>query len=627
VRTNRWMWWAGAVLLAAGCTTGTDDVVLDNPVDPGSEGSLPAPEAVVVTVGDNEARLGWSMPEGAPAPTRYAVFRRETAPDEGDVEKVGETATPSFADRQVRNGRIYGYRIAASTGGAFGKRSNEVNAAPALFSVVIENDVASTNRTAANLILTAPPTTDAMLISERPDFAGAAYRRYSTAASWAFSFGDGEKTVYARFRLGDGSESFPVSDAVVLDTRAVIRSTTFAGPDAVSPGAVVHFAVDAGEPDGAASIQVPGLFGDRPLFDDGTEGDPQPDDGVYEADVRIPAGSLVTRVAVTGRFTDGAGNTAAAVAAERTLTVEIAPDAVTLLDPGFPEPPQGASVTLRWTQSVAPDFAAYRVFRSSSSDVDAGDKLVGSAGTRTTVEISDGEPAEGSTYYYRVYVRSQSGLETGSNAVEAVVPNLRPPVAVTLSGPDGVSDTRVGLSWSESFDRDFARYVVRRAEAPAVDANSPVRASLDDVHATLWFDEELIENTRYYYRVYVEDDGGLATPSKEMVARTTNLPPPPVAMGTASAVIDTAATVSWSASNAHDFKRYLLYRDFGPSVGTFSTLVADIEEQETTSFRDTGLEPGTVYYYRVFVEDDGVDPGPLSTGSPSALQVTTPGGS
>src|SRR5258705_255210 len=80
----------------------------------------------------------------------------------------------------------------------------------------------------------------------------------------------GETTVYGTFGLTDGSESLPVSDSIVLDRHAVIRSVGFDGAGVRQPGDRIHFQLDAGETDGTASDDVPGLFTALPLFDDGT---------------------------------------------------------------------------------------------------------------------------------------------------------------------------------------------------------------------------------------------------------------------------------------------------------------------------------------------------------------------
>ena len=117
-------------------------------------------------------------------------------------------------------------------------------------------------------------------------------------------------------------------------------------------------------------------------------------------------------------------------------------------------------------------------------------------------------------------------------------------------------------------------------------------------------DAGLQENTTYYYRIYTEDTGGLSVRSNEVEARTRNEPPPAVTLYAATNVDSTAATLSWEASGVHDFAAYQLYRDEIATVTTASTLVVEMDAKEFTEFRDTELEPGTHYYYRVFVVDD-----------------------
>ena len=83
----------------------------------------------------------------------------------------------------------------------------------------------------------------------------------------------------------------------------------------------------------------------------------------------------------------------------------------------------------------------------------------------------------------------------------------------------------------------------------------------------------------------------------------------------ASAIDSTEATLNWVASTEHDFDSYRLYRDEIPTVTTSSTLVVEIDEIGITSFRDTDLQSSNQYYYRIFVVDNGSNPGSESTGS------------
>jgi hypothetical protein len=115
----------------------------------------------------------------------------------------------------------------------------------------------------------------------------------------------------------------------------------------------------------------------------------------------------------------------------------------------------------------------------------------------------------------------------------------------------------------------------------------------------------------------------LTARSNEVQGRTANLPPPAVVLGEGFDLDFTAATLSWTASDAHDFAAYRLYRDVIATVTSGSTLVADLKDRDAISFRDTGLVSGHTYYYRVYVVDDGVNPGPKQSGS-NVIQVDTP---
>ena len=602
-----------AAALIAGCSTETADPVFDNPLDPGSSLDIPAPEAVTVIVGNNEVRLAWQAPEGE-APDNYLVLHKRldvAVPEE--MKEVARVTGPRYEDLQVRNNRYYAYEIAAGRDGRFGRRTEEIQATPGLFSIALANDAPRTNQRSVQAALGAPQTVEAVQLSEDPAFAGAAWRSYAAVLTWTLSLGDGEKTVYARYRLVDGTESVTSFDRISLDTRALIRSVAFDGEAIRAPGEVVHFSVDAGEPEGQATIEVTNYFSATPLFDDGTNGDATAGDGVYEREITLPGGTATMGALVRGRFTDAAGNTAPVLEATRTLTVRKPPTAILLTEATAALPPDAAAVTLRWEQTLDSDFASYRLLRSEDADVDAGDQLVFSTSSRGATETTDTDVAEGRSYSYRVFVRGSTGLETGSNTLRITLPNLRPPAAVSLKSPDGIGVTRLGLAWTRSADEDFAAYALYRGIEGGVDDADELVAQITDRDRTFVDDTGLEENTEYFYRLYVLDTAGLRARSNEVSARTANLEPPAVTLSAATAVTSTAATLSWGVSDAHDFMAYRLYRADNAAVSTASTLVAEVRQRDGTSFRDELLEPATRYYYRVYVVDEGSDS--KSTGS------------
>src|SRR6185503_106551 len=102
-------WLLAGLLLAVGCSSGTEDVNLNNPYD---NAGFPVPDSVIVTLGSNVVRLDWSV-DSVTTVNKYTVFRRRTDTDPPEAERVVATVSSrTYTDYGVRDGRTYLYRIA-----------------------------------------------------------------------------------------------------------------------------------------------------------------------------------------------------------------------------------------------------------------------------------------------------------------------------------------------------------------------------------------------------------------------------------------------------------------------------------------------------------------------------------
>lgn len=600
-----------------------------NPLDPGNRPDLPVPNNVLVEAGSDRLRLTWGLPAvaGSAAVDEFAVFRSRVDDAGATIERqflLIRTTDRSYLDTSVKNGLHYVYNVAAGDNGQFGPRSGDVTGTPALFNIILDDDAEVTRDPKLSVQFVAPAGTEAVQLSESETAPDASWRPLGQGSSWTLSAGDGPRTVYARFRLPGGSESMPVSDTIRLDTHARILSVGFTGAAVKSPGDPLHLTLDAGETGGSARVEIVGLFVALALYDDGTNGDSHAGDGVYELDTVVPGGQTVTGSVVTGRFTDAVGNEALAFDGPQRLSVQQVPDAVSLAAPAASAPPDVPAVLLEWSPSNVNDFAAYRLVRSVGAAPVAEGETVTLVTTRGQTQYRDTGVREGATYNYRVVVVTNTGLESASNTGSLTVPNVRPPAAVALQAADGVSTTRAIIRWGRCNDLDFGAYRLYRSTTAAVDNSGTPVAVLASADATSFVDDTLDENTLYHYRLYVVDLGGLATGSNEIEARTANLPPPGVQLSPATSVAPTALTLTWTLCDAHDFASYRVYRSETPNVTTAATLVREVDERNALSFRDTSVQPGKTYYYRIYVLDNGTSPGPLASGS-NTISVTTPG--
>ncbi len=122
-------------------------------------------------------------------------------------------------------------------------------------------------------------------------------------------------------------------------------------------------------------------------------------------------------------------------------------------------------------------------------------------------------------YSGTVTVSSNGG--TGDVAVLMNVPADEPPTAVTLADPTDITSNSMVLTWSRSYDADFAAYQLYYDTSPAVTENSTLATTITDNNLNSHTVTGLSANTTYYFRVYVMDSANQTTGSN-VVSGTTS---------------------------------------------------------------------------------------------------------
>lgn len=505
--------WVSAGLIAglAGCGD-LADPPLDNPLE---NSQLPVPEALRATAGDQQVSLAWNVGD-ATGVVAYRVFRR--ASTESGFRSLADVAGRAHVDASVQNGVEYEYAVAClGQGGAVGRRSTPIVVSPDLYSVIIEDGRLETAARGVTLGLAYPAGTAYMQLSNRADLADGSWETARATRAWTLLPDDGDKTVYARFRDGRGVETSPVSDRIELDTVAEIRALEMDVPAVLAAGSIVHLRLTAGETYGRATVRFGTALAGIELRDDGTLGDPTPDDGVFERDLVIDTGMTVLGEPPTGAYVDGAGNVAPEFTGTQLLTLAFYPQAVTL---ARVDPSGRARLSVQWLASQEGGFQEYRIHRSPDAAVDELDELAATLSNRSTQQWNDSNLQEGRTYHYRVFVRSRNGLQSGSNVVAGTVEDLVPTQPV-LHAPTNVGATAMTLRWDASPITDFMRYRLYRSAAPGVSEVTGTLAfsgTLQDLN--YYNDYGLAPGTTYYYVLYVDDLGAKTNQSLEIVAST-----------------------------------------------------------------------------------------------------------
>ncbi len=406
-----------AVLGAAGCERYLDST------DPGvaDPGGMATPRITSAAMLDGAVILTWRVdnPRGI---VRYRIYATDATDTAGGSYLLRDSTTATTDTiTNLPASQWYLFRVAAvRSTGYEGPRSEPFAASVQHLSIAINDGSEYTSNRTVQVRVNAPAGfATHIMMSEAPGLTDAAFTPlFGTAAAFTLSTGDGVKRVYAKLQFEDGLvTAAALVDSITLDTQAEIDSVYFGDPGAdgyFGLGDVVTFGLAAaGERGGAAAVSFAGA-GTVTLADDGTGGDDAAGDGRYHGRWTVPAGFTLAAGLVTGTFTDAAGNRRQA-AAPRFLTVYTppAPVTATALATG------PTTVALSWTSSLSSIFAAYRVYRSTSSGVGNEATLLTTITAQATTTYDDTGLTPGTTYYYRVDTVDRSGLAARSLVVSA----------------------------------------------------------------------------------------------------------------------------------------------------------------------------------------------------------------
>ena len=202
--------------------------------------TLPAPTNLTATaISSSQIDLNWDSVTGA---VSYNVYR--------DGNLIDSSATNSYSDTGLSPSTAYTYTVTAvDSNGIESAHSSPASAttlaAPVapkeeggalpIFpsppevtpeSLIINNGDIYTNSLDVNLTLWAEGAFQ-MAVSNIFDFSDSIWEKYQTQKEWKLAKGDGEKTVYAKFRSPDGGVSQVVSDSIILDTIPPINVSNF----------------------------------------------------------------------------------------------------------------------------------------------------------------------------------------------------------------------------------------------------------------------------------------------------------------------------------------------------------------------------------------------------------------
>ncbi len=212
----------------------------------------------------------------------------------------------------------------------------------------------------------------------------------------------------------------------------------------------------------------------------------------------------------------------------------------------------------------------------------------------TSITIPSGVLQLATTYRWRVCYQDNHGAWSGWSATfvftTASAPSSPPAAPTSLTAaPYSVSEIR--LAWRDnSTDETGFRIERRTGSTGSYSEIATVGANL-----TSYASGGLNAGTTYYYRVRAYNDGGNSTYSNSAYATTLATALAAPSNLTATAVSTSQINLTWTDNSTNE-SGFRIYRKKG-ATGTWALIKTT--GVNVTSFNNTGLIYGTLYYYRV----------------------------
>ena len=338
--------------------------------------------------------------------------------------------------------------------------------------VYINDGALYTNSTAVNLAITNANATN-MVITENE--VALPSEAFSATKEITLSSGDGEKTVQVGFTDADGNALTQAVSTITLDTQISLTSLTLS--TVATLGDTLHIALTANETDGVATVTLPGLFTDLPLFDDGTHGDTTADDGVYEADYFISSAEDITATA-TASFVDRASNTDTITSATD-MVIATSPTISNLLV-------QSSNSNLVISFNTNELVTATINYGTSADNLDQTLTVSASEQLEHIIELAS---VEGQTIYFTV--TTDDGVTSTTELTSAGILAEIGIAGLNTSAGNG----EIGLVWTKQVDA--SSYRIYRSD----DSNTFSQLSDVSVDTPYYVDDSVYNDQAYYYRV------------------------------------------------------------------------------------------------------------------------------
>ncbi|MDR3711036.1 MAG: fibronectin type III domain-containing protein [Capsulimonadaceae bacterium] len=527
------------------------------------------PTALNATGGNQQVLLTWTAPAGSPA--SYNIYRSLTSGGEGTTAYKTGVSSTSYTDSGLTNNTQYFYEVTAVYSGA-GESAKSTEAAAWTLCAAPTLLAATAGNGQIGLSWTAPTGGASSYDVFRGTSSGAETSLTTvTSTNCTDSSGLANGTTYYYYVTA-------VNGAGVQGPRS---NEPHATPSAAIPANLTATAGNATVTLAWTAVSGATAYN---IYRSATSG------GEGTTATYSPAGTATTYA--DSAVTNGTANyevTAITSGGESAKSNEAN---ATPLSPGptsLVATPGNQQVSLTWTAPTgATGSTTYSVYRGTSS---GGEALTPVATSLAGTTYVNSGLTNGTTYYYEVTAVTSSVESAKSNEASAAPVPPAPTAPTNLSATGGYQ--QVALTWTAG--SGASSYSVYRGTVAGGEAATPIASG---VASTSFTDNAATDasstpanNLTYYYTVIAVNSVGVASSSSNE-AHAMTLPGPPTGLNAVGS--NQVISLTWTAPSG-GVSGYSVFRGTASGGESFLTSVPST----VTNCFDTGVSPGTTYYYYV----------------------------
>jgi len=262
--------------------------------------------------------------------------------------------------------------------------------------------------------------------------------------------------------------------------------------------------------------------------------------------------------------------------------------------------------TINWERYPDDDFAGYFLYRSDQINFNTSAADIKHIfHNPTVVEYVDENLNLDTQYFYQLFIADTFGTKAGSD-ISLQTKSIE---RIEIKEITAIDDSFFRLVYTMNReDKDFQYYSIHRGDNSDV-GRTDLQVGTASVRSDTVFDDPVtaVQNSQYYYRVYVVDSRDNSSAGSNVVGDTLNTAPVPVTL-TFAGYTTTSIQLCWSLDENDDFSVYELYRSTKSEFTNKSKnvlKVATISNKNTTNYTESNLPSGALYYYCVYVVDIG----------------------